>query len=171
MFIHNDLFVENLRWYKQVEGAFNGNKKLGLLGFVGSWDWSYDGGRGTGTMGSFQGKTFDGFVGGSHISLHGEDVTGQLRNACQLDGCSMVFRRQTLESIGFRDDLFFHFYDRIMSAQVLERGWQIAVLGIECDHLSGKTMGEVSYDRACEKWCNEHLGITDKNEWVSRNFT
>jgi glycosyltransferase involved in cell wall biosynthesis len=157
-FMHSDFFFWNPRWYKQIEGAFNGNSKLGLVGCIGSDDWSYNGGRGGGTMGSFQGKTIGDKWSGSHISGHGKDITGRLQNAVQVDGCCMIFRRQALQSIGFRDDIYFHFYDRIMSAQILEKGWKIAVLGIECDHVSNQTAGNESakYWPAAKKFCIEH---------------
>jgi hypothetical protein len=83
----------------------------------------------------------------------------------------MIFRRAALESIPLKDDyLFHHFYDRIVSCQILEAGWKIAVLGVECDHIGGKTVnGSDSYEAAAKKWALEHhLIIPEKFEnWDS----
>ena len=66
----------------------------------------------------------------------------------------MIFRRATLQEIGFRSAFPpHHFYDRFMSCQVLERGWRIAVHGIACDHLGGQTaVCEPAYHALANQW-------------------
>jgi len=169
-FIHSDFIIWNPRWFAQVGNAFRGDSKLGLIGMIGSNSWGVNGGRGGGTMGSFQGRTLAEKWSGSSISGHGQDVTGQLRNACQLDGCSMIFRRECLESLPLDNwKLPHHFYDRVLSAWTLQHDWKIAVLGVECDHISGRTMGESRYNQMCKKWAKENLGIEKISQWIDNN--
>jgi glycosyltransferase involved in cell wall biosynthesis len=176
-FFHSDFFVYEKGWAKRVLEEFERDNRLGMVGFIGSNEIDLAGGRGYGTCGNFQGKTIiqetgtvcdvliDGFEGGplglstwsgSPIEAHGEKITG-FRYGAVVDGCSMILRRTALEDIGEKENFpLMHFYDRMISTQLLEKGWKIGTLGIECDHISGQTMGEKKYIEACKKWAIEH---------------
>lgn len=157
-FFHSDLFVYDIDWVLRVRAAFQTKPKLGLVGFIGSNEIDSAGGRGLGTMSNFMGNTTDSWT-GSPAEPHGKRVTGY-HNAAVVDGCTMIFRRKTLEEIGFREDFpIHHFYDKMMSCQVLEKGWEVAVMGIGCDHISGQTVNqEGKYHEAAKRWC-EARGI------------
>ena len=73
----------------------------------------------------------------------------------------MVFRRSVLAAIPpWPNFPPHHFYDRLLSCQVLERGFHIAVLGIACDHISGQTAGSaLPYIALAQGWCRQHLGL------------
>ena len=62
-----------------------------------------------------------------------------------------------------------HFYDRVLSCQTLEAGWEIVVLGIACDHIGGRTMGEPKYEKLCKDWSRDNLGITEVSQWEEKN--
>jgi len=151
-FFHSDLIIHERWWDDRVRVAFEQDPKLGLLGFIGSREIDGSGGRGLGTASNFLG-----LFGGGPAEVHGARLTG-LMPAAVVDGCSMIFRTEALAQIGSRRDYPpHHFYDRLMSCEVLEAGWRVAVLGIGCDHLGGRTAVLVpQYHEFAEAWCREH---------------
>jgi hypothetical protein len=91
---------------------------------------------------------------GSKAEVHGGRST-VFSPAVVVDGAAMIIRRETWEDIGYRDNyIFHHFYDKIISCQMLEKGWKIGTLGIGCDHFSGQTVNqEKAYLEAAMEWC------------------
>jgi len=168
-FFHSDMLIYEKGWDDRVIKCFEYDNKLGLIGFIGSDEMDAWGGRGSGTMSNFQGKGVKDWK-GSKASVHGRVIT-DLKPAVVVDGCVMIFRKETLEEIGFIEDFpMHHFYDRLMSCQVIEKGKRVAVLGIECDHVSGQTVAhEEKHTTASEDWCKEHLGITSFKDWENKN--
>ena len=166
-FLHNDLIIWDKDWESKVEQTFNEHPKLGLLGFIGSNEIDFMGGRGLGTMSNFQGKRL-GKLKGSPAEVHGKRITGYHR-AAVIDGCAMIFRKETLQEIGIRDDFpIHHFYDRLMSCQILEKGWQVGVLGLAVDHFSGYTANtQDKYHDLAKQWMNrKYKNIRD---WIDKN--
>ncbi len=160
-FFHSDLVVSEKGWDTRVIKEFQNRKKLSLLGFIGSNEIDISGGRGLGTTSNFQGGEVYSQNGenrkvwkGSHASIHGKTNNG-FSNAAVIDGCAMIFRRTELEQIQKRNDFPpHHFYDRLLSCEILERGYQVGVLGIECDHISGQTANnEQKYHDMAMNWC------------------
>jgi GT2 family glycosyltransferase len=159
-FLHSDLIVHERGWDDRIREAFASDERLGLVGFVGSSELDAQGGRGLGTMLNFQG------VGrGSPAEAHGRRIA-DLRPAVVVDGCAMAFRREALAEIGSRADFPpHHFYDRLMSCQVLERGWRVAVLGVACDHLGNRTVSrETAWHELARRWAQAHgIAVGDGN--------
>lgn len=168
-FFHSDLFVYDKDWWRKVENEFDKNPKLGLIGFVGSNEIDGSGGRGLGTVSNFQGKRTIrtmGFQGdqrqiqyweGSPAEVHGKRTSGFIK-AAVVDGCAMIFRREVLEKIRFRENFPpHHFYDRLLSCEVQELGYEVGVLGVEFDHISGQTANqEQSYQDFAREWATKH---------------
>ena len=164
-FFHSDLIVWEKGWDSRVLGAFMMNPKLGMIGFIGSNEIDTRGGRGLGTTSNFSGgimttrymdtdgssqdKTWSGSVAG----IHGKTSSG-ISNAAVVDGCAMIIRRETWNKIGVKEGFPpHHFYDRLISTQVLASGYEIAVLGIACDHISGQTVNQESkYQKMAWEW-------------------
>lgn len=173
-FFHSDLVVWEKGWDERVLEAFEADRLLGMVGFIGSNEIDQAGGRGLGTTSNFMGKSLMkmteregapiqiGWT-GSPAEPHGKRGTG-LTKAAVVDGCAMIITREAWEQIGYRPDyLFHHFYDKIISVQILEARLGIAVLGIECDHFSGQTANqEGKYRLAAVEWGIAH-GIKDIN--------
>lgn len=147
-YIHSDLIIHEHGWDKRLLDAFEADPLLGLVGFVGSNEWSWDGGRGGGTMSNFQG------IGrGSPAEAHGKRIF-DLTPALQVDGCSMVMSREAMEKVGFFEWPPHHFYDRIYSLRILKAGLRVGVMGIACDHISGQTANtEEGWQKTAEEWC------------------
>lgn len=177
-YLHTDLIINEKGWDTRLLQAF-GDNKLGLVGFVGSHQLDSNGGRGFGTTSNFQGSIYQLSTGlikegwkehydwrGSPAEAHGLRNSGYTR-AAVVDGCAMVFRRSVLEFIKQRPEFPpHHFYDRLLSAEVREHGFEVAVLGIGCDHISGQTVNqENAYSRLAEAWCVNH-GLSMEKENV-----
>ncbi len=159
---HSDMFIHEKGFDRRIAEAFSSFPQLGLIGFVGSNEIDESGGRGLGTVSNFQGKAVKKnrqVWTGSAAEIHGRRFAG-LERAAVVDGCAMVFRRSVLEAIpSYPNFPPHHFYDRLLSCQVMERGYLVAVLGIACDHISGQTAMAASYRELANRWCLQHLGI------------
>lgn len=165
-FYHSDLIVVEKGFDDRILDAFAGDPRLGLVGFVGSNEIDWHGGRGGGTTSNFQGLEYtlpssDGILApiiwrGSPARDHGKANAG-LTYAAVVDGCAMVIRREAWEKIGYRVDFPpHHFYDRLISTQMIEAGYKVAVLGIACDHISGQTVGGKQYFDFAKDWCEKN---------------
>lgn len=172
-YLHSDLIVSEKDWDKRVLKAFEDDPELGMIGFIGSSEIDAAGGRGYKTTSNFQGDTYYDNDGLGHVKdwhgspahIHGFTNRG-FTNAAVVDGCAMIFRRSVLESIPQRPDFPpHHFYDRLLSCEVRERGYKVGVLGIACDHISGQTVcNELAYHYFAMDWCKAHnVEIPDGN--------
>lgn len=161
-FLHSDVVIWEKGWDERVISAFNQNQRLGLLGFIGSTEIDDLGGRGGGTASNFQGKILCSLDStaekgkswiGSSWDKHGGHTIGYM-NSSVVDGCVMVIERKAWNRIGYRDDFPpHHFYDRLISTQMLEAGFTVATLGIEFDHISGQTVNqEKKYQHMAYEW-------------------
>lgn len=141
-FFHCDLMIHEQLWDWRVIEAFERDEKLNLIGFAGSNEIDQLGGRGAGTMLNYRGANFPWVGQASPAEAHGRRMAN-FEPAAVLDHMSMIFRRSELEQLTPQEGHYapFHFYDRILSCEVLERGGHIGVLGIDCDHFSGGTTG------------------------------
>lgn len=156
-FLHADLFVYEKGWDKRVLEAFDADPKLGLIGFVGSNEIDSSGGRGSGTVLNFQGRDTP-FGKASYAEQHGRRST-QLEAAAVLDGCVMVFRTSVLKELTpwVDRDPPFHFYDRVLSCEVIEKGYRVAYLGIQIDHLNGGIRGGTKEaDEMRQAWVDKY---------------
>jgi len=157
-FFHSDLVVWEQGWADRVIKEFEQDDNLGMIGFVGSDEIDERGGRGMGSTSNFQGKSLGRWKGSNasdHFSMNKSDGFSL---AVVVDGCSMIIRREAWSDIGFREGYPpHHFYDRLISCQLIENGWHIGVLGIECDHFSGQTTGEPKYHKLAEDWSRDNI--------------
>jgi hypothetical protein len=167
-FFHSDLIVCERAWDDRIANAFNMNSNIGLIGFIGSNEIDSNGGRGGGTTSNFQGAEYEarnehGVENkwkGSPAQAHGKR-SGNLSLGAVIDGCSMIFRRSVLEQIKQRPGFPpHHFYDRLLSCEVRELGYDVGVFGIECDHISGQTVGSQAYVDFAKMWCLKNLIVS-----------
>lgn len=201
-FLHSDVFVWQKGWDTAVRAQFDSRPELGLIGFIGSTELDFHGGRGVGTTSNMQGRTVTSYgydakrcancnqfesdhaTGnapdcpifsprdinswtGSAGHIHGKQEAGMTVDGSVVDGCVMIFRKSVLAQIGFKDLPPHHFYDRIMSCQVIEAGYKVGILGIEFDHISGQTANTQSkYQETSKAWFKEHMGIDTPQQWA-----
>lgn len=165
-FLHSDLIITEKGFDARIIAEFTVHKALGLIGFVGSNEIDNKGGRGVGTTSNFQGFAYTHNEGtedntqiwrGSPAEAHGMRNAG-FTPAAVVDGCAMVVSREAWKRIGFREDFPpHHFYDRLISTQMLEHHLEVGVLGIACDHISGQTVAKESrYSDLAKEWCEKN---------------
>ncbi len=164
-YFHCDFMIRERGWDHRILACFNADKDLGLVGFIGSSEIDGAGGRGRGTMSSFIGAEYNtGWA--AKASVHGRTAIG-VHPAAVLDHASMIFSVQLLQTLPPQEATHTpgHFYDRVLSCEVLQRGYRIAIVGIACDHFSGgtglcKALGEhkgvVNRDELYRKWLVAH---------------
>lgn len=148
-FIHDDFIIHEEGYDQRLIEAFRDDPKLGLVGVIGSPEFDAMGGRGFLSFSNFQGKS-----GGSPAEAHGHRFAGFMP-AASVDGCALCFRRDFLLELPVKEGFPpHHFYDRLFSAQMLERGHRVGLLGIACDHLSGRTSCSFEgWDTLAREWC------------------
>lgn len=165
-FFHSDLIICEQDWNKRVMECFEKDRRLGLIGFIGSNEIDGSGGRGLGTTSNFQGGTYlpidrinyeNVKWTGSPAHVHGK-VNAGFTAAAVVDGCAMIFSREALRDLKMRADFpIHHFYDRLLSCEVREHGYGMGVLGIACDHISGQTANqEPKYGDTAKEWAEAH---------------
>lgn len=138
VYAHSDFMLYEDEWNLKIAAHFEADPKLGLIGAVGAEQADTNGGRS---------RVWCSFRDGE---VHGwKPETSALRPVVLLDGCFMAFRRSAMEDAGIPDLSFpfHHFYDKDISLSMHTKGWKVAVLQMDCEHLSGKT--------ACQPECQE----------------
>jgi hypothetical protein len=169
--IHNDMVLYERGWNERMEQCFTNDKKLSLVGLCGSSEIDALGGRGGGTVCFFRG----GVVQVGETAYTGQDqaaggrITELVPSAC-LDSLFMMFRREAIsdlvtEADPWGDITLAHFYDRIWPVRLVEAGWHVGTLGVECDHLGGMTTtGNMRYRNDCIKWLEERDLLGKRHE-------
>lgn len=161
--IHNDMVLYEHGWNERMEHSFAMDEKLALVGLCGSNEIDGLGGRGGGTVCYFRGDDVQ--IGDSVIRGQSQDAgrrTADLVPSACLDSLFMMFRTSAIPDLvtvedPWRDITLAHFYDRIWPVRLIERGWHVATLGVECDHLGGMTTtGNERYRNDCITWLDEH---------------
>lgn len=169
-FIHSDVFVYQKGWDSDVLAQFEAHADLGLIGFIGSTEMDNWSGRGMGTVSNMQGRTVEGMGKtwtGSAAHHHGKVSGGMTIDGSVVDGCVMIFKKSVLETIGFKGYMPpHHFYDRLMSAQVIEAGFKVGILGVAFDHISGQVANtQGKWQDRSKAWFFEMFGMESPNEW------
>lgn len=149
--VHNDMLIYEENWDKRVRDCFDADTQLMLVGFCGSYEVDERGGRGGGTFVNFRGAE------GFQSPAAGAKNPGLVPSAC-LDSIVMIFRREGVELLAEDwDNLpLAHFYDRIWPLKLVEQGYHVGTLGVECDHMGGMTtVANTRYRDDCAAWLNE----------------
>jgi hypothetical protein len=125
-----------------------------MIGFAGSDEIDRDGKRAS-TMSNLRGTR-------GHISAEdaGTRIT-DLRPSVAVDGLFMAFRREALPALTLTPDMPpAHYFDFIWGAEMIEAGWHLATLGVECDHVGWSTEVRLApaLDGEWRRWCAD-LGL------------
>ncbi len=87
--------------------------------------------------------------------VHGQRFTGE-RDVAVFDGFSLFVRRSVLEKCGGWPQgvpVSYWGYDTMMSVEVIRQGLRNRLVGIACDHISGRSPSLISEDLvAASKW-------------------
>jgi hypothetical protein len=156
---HADFFILEKDWDKKVQEAFEADDQLILAGFVGSRGVGSNGGRSHGVFLNFMGNTYRNGKGSPH-SVHGQRINTLIPAAC-FDHCAMIYKVaefDTLKSF-WPDPAPFHFEDRILPAAANYNGYHCALIGVNCDHISGAKgteAGMKNYFEMAKRWLDAH---------------
>lgn len=133
VWMHNDVLIWENAWDTRIINAFQEDSKLGLAGLFGGRGVSLDGGRGM-PESNMIGREW-----GTHGGYHGQILTTQ-HPCVVMDSLCMMFRREALEDVGIDERIpRHHWYDRILTLDVIRKGWHAVTLGIAHDHFGGGT--------------------------------
>ncbi len=165
-YLHNDMMVREEGWDARILAAFDKDPKLALVGFLGSNEIDGAGGRGLGTTSSYMGFEYE-TISASKAEIHGRRTIGT-EAAAVVDHCSMIFRIAMLKQLPAQEESGYaphHFYDRILSCEILSKYWHIAMIGIQCDHSGGGTgLCKVPHEGV-------ELGVLNRNESYKKWLT
>ncbi len=172
-FFHSDIVVWEKGWNNRVIDVFSMDDSIGLVGFIGSNEIDYNGGRGSGTASNFQGREISNGLktwAGSSWDKHGRHLMGYMKGAV-VDGCVMIISKEAWSKIKYRENFPpHHFYDRLISTQILENLFSVGILGIEFDHISGQTVNqEKGYQIMAYDWLDSK-GLTDNDFQDNYNY-
>jgi len=144
--LHNDVYVFDRGWDKDVLAEFEKDPKLGLAGFLGATGVGPTGGR-QGTLSNML-----------EAEIHGERFTG-VKPVVIFDGLSLICRRTMLDQVGGFDQgyAYHHFYDRDISLASYYGGWTNKVIGVFCHHRSGLTANRPDH----QKWIDQKMGTSN----------
>jgi hypothetical protein len=129
---HNDMVFYEQEWDVRVWDAFSSDSRFGMVGFAGSAVIGENGERGP-TASNLRGEK------GESAEKAGYR-TRDLVPARAIDGLFMAVRNEAISALTLDRTLPpAHWYDYIWSAQIVEAGWLLATLGIDCDHIGWQT--------------------------------
>jgi hypothetical protein len=147
---HNDIFIYEEGWEKKVEDCFKEDKKLYLIGFAGTTAIDKKGG-----YASSMKTNFLGLKGQSQYFL-GKPLRG-FTPALAVDSLFMLFRREAIDMLKINNKIaLYHWYDRIWSMRLIEKGYHVGIFGASIDHKSGVTAFGDKYKTDAIKWCKDH---------------
>jgi len=149
--IHNDMLIYEENWNQRLRDCFEADPQLMLVGFCGSNEVDERGGRGGGTLVNFRGAQ------GYQSPAAGGKNPGLVPAAC-LDSLFMMFRREAIDLLSedWENLPLAHFYDRIWPLKLVEQGYHVATIGVECDHMGGQTtVANIRYREDCIRWLDE----------------
>lgn len=144
VYIHQDVFILNKNFIKDILEIFEENKKIGLLGVVG--------GKVIPTTGEWTkavnkyGKVYDSHTGQMQL-ISFADIVNNYESVQAVDGLIMI----TQYDLPWREDVFkgWHFYDISQCVEYLKKGYQVAVPKQEepwCKHNGESTPMKNGYE-------------------------
>lgn len=147
---HNDIFIYEKNWEKKLIDCFKKDEKLFLIGLAGTTAIDKSGG-----YASSMKTNFLGLKGQSQYFL-GEPLRG-FSPVLAVDSLFMLFRKEAIELLDIDESIsLYHWYDRIWSMRLIEKGCHVGVYGASIDHKSGVTAFGAKYKENAIKWCEDN---------------
>jgi len=158
-YVHDDLKVFEYGWDTRVLREFS-DPSIGMVGFGGALRHGspnlYVEPYQLAQLGRF------GFRSNMrNAEEHGERFAGEC-DVAVLDGFAMFVRRSILEKAGgwpLSTAINYFAYDYWLSCEVRRQGYRIRLVGVDCDHISGKTASMVQLKddhAAAHLWLYKH---------------
>jgi hypothetical protein len=150
-YLHDDLLIYERGWEQRVLKEFD-DAKVGLVGIAGA--------LGHGHPDLYHGPYYlprlarQNFLSNLRDwQIHGERLTAE-RTVAVLDGMAVIVRRELLDKLGgwpVDSDLGYHLYTEWLCCMAHRWGYKIRLVGIEAEHLGGKTSTLVAVKQNYEK--------------------
>ena len=148
--IHDDVLIHEYEWDKRVLRQFD-DPEVGLVGFAGA--------RGHGRPEMYT-KPYAianmvrlGFMSNMRTAeSHGQRFAGEC-DVAVLDGLALIVRRRVLEQAGgwpVEGKYGFWMYSEWLCCETRRQGYRIRLVGVDCDHLGGKTSSIVQVSDSYE---------------------
>ncbi len=159
-YMHDDLMIYEQDWDKRVLSQFD-DPAVGVVGFAGApgighpqmYEHPYQGAS-LGRVG-FKSNL-------RNAEVHGARFTGECDVAI-LDGLALFVRREVLDRAGgwpIGTPIGYFMYDAWVCLLAIREGYKVRLVGVDCDHLGGKSTGLNPNLRA--DWEASHRYIYDE---------
>lgn len=139
--MHDDLIIHEQNWDKRVLAEFD-DPRVGVVGFAGAPGIGHPNMYKQPYAGSSLGRV--GFKSNlRNAEVHGARFTGSCDVAI-LDGLALFVRREVLDKTGgwpTGTPVGYFMYDAWLCLTARRQGYKIRLLGVDCDHLGGKSTG------------------------------
>jgi GT2 family glycosyltransferase len=162
-FIHDDLMIYEKGWDERVLRQFS-DPGVGVVGFAGA--------LGHGVPHLYEVPYHLPNLARQHFlsnlrtaEIHGGRFTGE-RDVAILDGMALFVRRHILDTVGGwpRNKAVGYFmYSEWLCCEARRQGYRIRLVGVDCDHLGGKSSG---YIPASDNYEEEHRYFYEHNRDV-----
>lgn len=165
-YFHDDLIIGERDWDVKVWNEFL-DPKVGLVGFGGA--------TGHGSPDLYKAPYHYSQLGRSNFlsnmneaEVHGKRFTGSC-DVAVLDGFSMIVRTELLEQAGGWPvgKLDYIAYDYALCCLAHRFGYKIRLVGVECDHLGGRTYVQKGIGKRPEA----QQEFLDAHEWIYKEFS
>lgn len=158
-FMHEDILIRTPEFKERVEFVFEKRKEVGVLGVIGTKQFSSLGGWWLTDPSFLHGSIYQSLPSGSYKMIKKEGYTEE---AVSVDGCCFFVRGNVAKEIKFDDTTYFgyHFYDCDYCFSVLESGYNIAISDIAIEHKSPGPMDDSwleNRDKFLFKWVEKGL--------------
>jgi GT2 family glycosyltransferase len=161
-YIHDDVVIHEPGWDKRVLAEFE-DESVGLVGFAGALGhgepWMYE------RPFHIPNLVRKGFRSNMRdAERHGGRISGAI-DVSVLDGLALFVRRSVLDACGgwpLNRPISYFMYSEWLCCEVRRQGFRIRMVGVDCEHLGGKSSGTplpYSYDE-------EHLHFYESNRDV-----
>jgi len=156
---HSDFMVYEKGWDVKIRDYFIADTKLGLVGAMGAQQADTNGGRSNCYC------AFDG-------SVHGHPCPKGITPVVLLDGCLLAMRTEAMRDCGIPDITLppFHFYDKYISCQFVERGWRVGVTDLDCHHRGGKTSCQPECQKSLQRFGGEQSVYNEAEQKYLERF-
>jgi hypothetical protein len=162
-YVHEDVMVSENGWDRRVLNEFD-DPGIGMVG----WGGAARHGRPDLYVAPYDLPQLGRFGFRSNMrdaEAHGQRFKGEC-DVAVIDGFAMFVRRSILERVGgwpLDTPICYFCYDYWLSCEVRRQGYRIRLVGIECDHLGGKSSGFIP---ATDSHAEAHRWLYDNSHDV-----
>lgn len=142
-YIHDDVIIHERGWDARIMREFE-DPQVGIVGFAGAPGLGHPQMYAPGVQYHHQLLGRVGFMSNlRNAEIHGRRFNGE-RDVAVLDGLGIIVRREVLERAGgwpLGTPIGYFMYDAWICCMARRLGYKVRLVGIDCDHLGGRSTG------------------------------